>query len=148
MNIIEISDRNPSLIQTLLTIWEGSVRATHLFLSDSEIDNIKSYIPQGLREIPHLLIMESEANLPVAFMGINERKIEMLFVANSMRGKGIGKKLIRYGIEKYDINEVSVNEQNPQAKDFYKHMGFEIYKRSELDEQGNPYPIFFMKLVV
>ena len=25
-------------------------------------------------------------------------------------------------------------------------MGFKVYKRSELDEQGNQYPILYMKL--
>lgn len=25
-------------------------------------------------------------------------------------------------------------------------MGFKTYKRTELDEQGNPYPILYMKL--
>ena len=146
MNILEISDRNSSLIQSLLAVWEDSVRATHLFLSDAEIENIKGYVPQGLKEIAHLTIAKDDMKFPVAFMGINERKIEMLFVANGMRGKGIGKELLRYGIEKCGANEVTVNEQNPQAIDFYRHMGFNVYKRSELDEQGNPYPIFYMRL--
>ena len=38
--------------------------------------------------------------------------------------------------EKYD-EQVVVNEQNPQAKGFYEHMGFKVYERSEIDEQGN-----------
>lgn len=50
-------------------------------------------------------------------------------------------------MENYAVNELGVNEQNPQAKGFYEHMGFELYKRSELDEQGNPYPILYMKKV-
>lgn len=29
---------------------------------------------------------------------------------------------------------------------FYEHMEFKVYERSEKDEQGNPYPILFMKL--
>lgn len=29
---------------------------------------------------------------------------------------------------------------------FYKHMEFKVYERSEIDEQGKPYPILFMKL--
>lgn len=39
-----------------------------------------------------------------------------------------------------------MNEQNPQALGFYKHMGFQVLKKSDLDEQGNPFPIFHMKL--
>ena len=79
-------------------------------------------------------------------MGIAENKLEMLFVADSERGKGIGKALIKYGISNYNINELTVNEQNPLAKAFYEHMGFKVYKRTETDEQGMPYPILYMRL--
>ena len=48
MKIIEITNRTPDLINQLLEVWESSIRATHLFLSDSEIQNIKEYIPQGI----------------------------------------------------------------------------------------------------
>ncbi len=70
----------------------------------------------------------------------------MLFIKNSERGKGLGKKLLNYGIENYNINEVIVNEQNLNAKDFYEHIGFKVYKRSELDEQGQSYPILYMRI--
>lgn len=51
-----------------------------------------------------------------------------------------------YGLKKYNINNLTVNEQNPQALAFYEHMGFKAYKRTELDEQGNAYPIIYMTL--
>ncbi len=70
----------------------------------------------------------------------------MLFLSPSKRGKGIGKTLLEYGFKKYNVKEVVVNEQNPSAKAFYEHLGFKVYKRSEVDEQGNPYPILFMKI--
>lgn len=79
-------------------------------------------------------------------MGIQDKRLEMLFIKNSEREKGLGKKLLNYGIENYGINELVVNEQNPNAKGFYEHMGFKTYKRTELDEQGNPYPILYMRL--
>ena len=78
-------------------------------------------------------------------MGINDLKLEMLFVAANQRGTGIGKALITYGINNLDINELSVNEQNPGARSFYEHMGFKAVERSEFDDQGNPYPILIMK---
>lgn len=37
-------------------------------------------------------------------------------------------------IEKYNVNELAVNEQNQNAKAFYEHLGFKVYKRSETDE--------------
>ena len=89
-----------------------------------------------------------EEGKAIGFMGIEEQKLEMLFVLPEKRGKGIGKKLIDYGIKNYSINELTVNEQNPQAKGFYEHLGFKVYKREEVDEQGNPYPILYMQLIV
>ena len=79
-------------------------------------------------------------------MGINGQSLEMLFISPEVRGQGLGKKLIRYGVENYNINKVTVNEQNLQASGFYEHMGFVVYKRSETDGQGNPYPLLYMEL--
>lgn len=146
MKIIETKQRSPLLIAQLTDLWEKSVRATHLFLSATEIQKIKAYVKPALNEIPHLIVAENEQNLPVAFMGIAEHMIEMLFVTPEQRGHGLGRRLIQYGIANYAIEEVAVNEQNPQAKGFYERMGFEVYKRTDHDEQGNPYPILYMKL--
>ncbi len=146
MNIKEIKDRNSLIINQLLEVWEDSVKATHLFLSNEEIKNIKEYVPQAILGVSHLVIIENESHQPIAFMGIEDTKLEMLFIKNSERGKGIGKQLLNYGIEKYNVNELAVNEQNPNAKGFYEYMGFKTYKRTELDEQGNPYPILYMRL--
>lgn len=146
MKISKVSDRNPQLIEQLTTVWKRSVSATHLFLSEEEINHIQKFIPQALADIPHLIVAKDERGNPVAFMGINGKKLEMLFISPQERGRGLGKKLIQYGINEYAINELGVNEQNPQAKGFYEHMGFQVYKRTETDEQGQPYPILYMRL--
>lgn len=145
MEIIEITDRDSLLIEQLLNIWESSVRATHLFLSAKEIESIKQYVPRALRKVPHLLAVKNEKEIPVGFMGIAEHRLEMLFISASERGKGLGKELLKYGIETYSVADLAVNEQNPLAKAFYEHMGFEVYRRTELDEQGNPYPLLYMR---
>lgn len=144
MKILKIKALDQETENKLLVIWESSVRATHNFLSDPEINNIKKYVPHALRRVSHLIVAYDE-NKPVAFMGINDLKLEMLFVAANQRGTGIGKALITYGINNLDINELSVNEQNPGARSFYEHMGFKAVERSEFDDQGNPYPILIMK---
>ena len=146
MKEIKKEERNENLIKELLNVWEDSVKATHTFLSNEEIENIKKYLPQALKEVEHLRVAEDENYKPIAFMGIEKNKLEMLFIKNSKRGKGLGKKLLNFGIEKYSVNELAVNEQNPEAKGFYEHMGFKVYKRNELDDQGNPYPVLYMRL--
>lgn len=147
MKLIEVKEINTVLTKQLFEVWDKSVRETHLFLSDLEIKDISRYIPQALSSIAHLIVAFNDEHNPVAFMGIEDRKLEMLFVSPGYRGKGLGKQLIHYGIENYSINELGVNEQNPQAKAFYEHMGFQVYKRTDTDEQGNPYPILYMRLV-
>ena len=86
MKVYEVSERPAVLVQELLKVWEKSVRATHLFLSDEEVKNIKNYVPQALSGIAHLLIAENEAGMPVAFMGIEDGVLEMLFITPEVRG--------------------------------------------------------------
>ena len=139
-------ERNDSLINELLNVWESSVRATHKFLSNEEILEIKKYVPVAIKEVSHLIVEFAKNNKPIAFMGIENNKLEMLFVAAEYRGMGIGKKMLLYGIEKYGVNDLAVNEDNPNAKGFYEYMGFIVYERHELDDQGKPYPVLYMKL--
>ena len=53
MKIYELQERT-TLLPVLLTIWEDSVRATHHFLSDTEIEQIREYVPQALQNVSHL----------------------------------------------------------------------------------------------
>ena len=99
----------------------------------------------AIENVEYLIIAEKEFGEPVAFMGIDSNRLEMLFLSPEVRGKGLGKQLLQYGIETYNIQELTVNEQNPQAVGFYEHMGFETHKRTELDEEGNPYPLLYMR---
>lgn len=146
MHIYKPQARTPVLIEGLVTLWEASVRATHHFLSDAEIKQIKEYVPQALRGVAHLVIAEREPGVPIAFMGADHGRLEMLFLSPSERGKGLGRQLLHLGIRDYGVTELTVNEQNPQAVGFYEHLGFETYKRTEHDEEGNPYPLLYMRL--
>ena len=143
MKLYEVPDRSQPLLEVLLQIWERSVRATHLFLSDAEVNRIKEYVPRAFEGVEHLIVAEAEK--PVAFMGTQNGRLEMLFVAPEERGRGIGRQLLQYGVENYGVLEVTVNEQNPQAVGFYERMGFETYKRTDTDEEGAPYPLLYMK---
>ena len=144
-NIYELQERDSAQIQRLIAIWEASVRATYLFLSEKEIAKIKHYVPQALERVSHLMIAERNPGCPVAFMGVEGKRLEMLFLAPEERGRGLGRQLLEYGIRTYGIQEVTVNEQNPQAVGFYQHIGFEIDHRTDCDEEGNPYPLLYLK---
>ncbi len=100
----------------------------------------------AIENVEYLIIAEKEFGEPVAFMGIDSNRLEMLFLSPEVRGKGLGKQLLQYGIETYNIQELTVNEQNPQAVGFYEHMGFQTYKRTDHDEEGKPNMLLYMRL--
>ena len=121
------------------------MRATHNFLTEDDICETRKCLPIAFGSVTHLVVAVDENNLPQAFMGVENGMLEMLFASPTHIGIGIGRKLVEYGIENLDIKEVSVNEQNPAAVDFYKHLGFIEYKRTDHDEQGRPFPLLYMK---
>ena len=82
----------------------------------------------------------------LGFVGVQAHKVEMLFVLNAQRGRGVGKTLLSFAIKEMAANKVDVNEQNPLAVGFYQHMGFRVVSRSPLDDMGKPFPILHMSL--
>lgn len=145
MRIYELETRPEPLLGRLVAVWERSVRATHNFLPDAERERIKAYVPQALRAVEHLLITENAAGIPIAFMGIENSRLEMLFLAPEERGRGLGRRLMTLAAERYGVRELTVNEQNPQAVGFYEHLGFSVWKRTERDEEGGEYPLLYMR---
>ncbi|HGJ5874140.1 MULTISPECIES: acetyltransferase [Arsenophonus] len=131
----------------LILIWENSVRATHDFLPEEMIATLRPLILNNY--LPNLQVYMSvdEQNHITGFMAIKQNRLEMLFIAPLSRRKGIGKALLQYAVNHFAVNEVDVNEQNKQAIDFYQQQGFEVYDRSELDGQGNPFPLLHMRLI-
>jgi putative acetyltransferase len=128
----------------LMEIWQSAVLITHDFLKEEDFLYYKEMLPTYFEHVA-LFGFEKEGVL-VGFIGTSKGNIEMLFIDNNFRGNGIGKKLITFAISTLKINKVDVNEQNTQAVDFYKHVGFKIVKRSALDEKGKEYPILHMEL--
>ncbi|NLL32343.1 MAG: GNAT family N-acetyltransferase [Enterococcus cecorum] len=145
IQILELGQRDMYL-QPIVQLWEANVKVTHTFLTKEEIQNIKQYVPQAVAHVPHLCIALSEKGELLVFIGVADQRLEMLFIQVNARGQGIGKQLLRYAIKNFDVNELTVNEQNPQAIGFYEHLGFVTYKRTDLDEEGQPYPLLYMKL--
>ncbi len=130
----------------LLSVWERSVQATHHFLRPDDFEEIKVLVRSiDFHELEVYCLLEGSRML--GFMGLADRKIEMLFLEPDVIGKGLGKKLIRFAIEKLGANKVDVNEQNQPAVAFYRKQGFEVYERTNLDDQGRPYPLVRMRLV-
>ena len=128
----------------LMEIWESAVLSTHDFLKEEDFLYYKERLPVYFQYV-NLFGFEQEGIL-IGFMGIAEGNLEMLFIDNKYRGAGIGKKLITYAIDNLQVTKVDVNEQNVQAVGFYEYMGFNIYKRSNLDGEGKEYLTLHMQL--
>ena len=145
MQIIECEKREGALPAALVDVWERSVRATHAFLSEQEILAIREFVPQALSGVEKLVVALDDG-VPLGFMCAQAGRLEMLFLAPEARGRGLGRLLLEEAIARYGVEELTVNEQNPDAVGFYEHLGFRTYKRTELDEEGRPYPLLYMKL--
>lgn len=130
----------------LLNIWLRSVRATHHFLQESDIEAL---LPQ-LRDIylpaVELWVAVNTEDNPTGFIGLNENHVEMLFIEPDLRGKGIGRALLNHARSSRNPMSVDVNEQNREAVGFYLHYGFVQTARSPLDGEGRPFPLLHLSL--
>lgn len=141
---VEKDKRSTELIGRLMNIWEASVRASHHFQADTDISKLTRYAENALLQINTLWVIQY-GTTPVGFMGVQEQKIEMLFLHPDYFRKGLGKKLVQQAFDELGVEYVDVNEQNANAKRFYEQMGFKVFKRNEFDSEGNPFPILEMK---
>jgi putative acetyltransferase len=130
----------------LVEVWEASVRATHHFLSEADIQFFKPLVQDGLLGLPTLAgVRDAEGRL-VGFVGVTGEKMEALFVHPSFHGAGLGRRLAAHAIDVCGVAAVDVNEQNESAVAFYRHLGFEVEGRSERDSTGKPFPLLHMRL--
>ncbi|MEX6689712.1 GNAT family N-acetyltransferase [Danxiaibacter flavus] len=142
---IKIVPYNSSYRKQLISVWEESVRATHNFLAASDIDYYKDIVAAiDFSAFPVFCLEQNET--VIGFIGVADKKIEMLFLSPNAIGQGLGKKLMRYAIEELKADKVDVNEQNNHAVLFYKKSGFITFERSEKDSEGKDYPILKMIL--
>lgn len=122
------------------------MRATHEFLAEEEITRLKPLVLNNYFKMVALRGYKNEAGRLIGFIGVDQEKIEMLFVHPVAQGQGVGSSLCRNALEQDKVSLVDVNEQNPRAKKFYEKMGFKVKSRSEVDGEGKPYPILHMTL--
>ena len=142
---MEVKEVTKESYQELIEVWECSVRATHHFLPEENIAELKPLILQHYFDAVELRCVIQNGKI-AGFIGVADSNIEMLFVNPTYFGQGMGRQLIKYSIEHMNASKVDVNEQNPQAIAFYEKVGFKKTGRSELDGQGNPFPLVHMQL--
>ncbi|QND54126.1 acetyltransferase [Phyllobacterium sp. 628] len=140
-----IRPRENDDIPELVAIWESAVRATHHFLSE---DDIQFFLPLVREEaLPgmEVWVAETPSGKRLGFMGLDEAKVEMLFVDPARHGQGTGRRLLDHARTLKGPLSVDVNEQNPDAHGFYLKYGFVQTGHSELDGSGRPFPLIHME---
>jgi putative acetyltransferase len=132
--------------QQVLTIWEKSVLATHDFLTSIDLEEIKGFVSNINFNDFQVYCLTNE-NLVLGFIGVADKKVEMLFLDPEYFGQGQGRKLLDFAVKELNANKLDVNEQNVNALKFYQKFGFEIFERTDKDDQGRNYPLLRMKLI-
>src|SRR5262249_29732967 len=117
---MRIRRTNPTDRDVLVDIWLRSVRATHTFVPEEDIQSLLSATRDTLTsDEPELWILCSASGMIMGFMGMSVSEIEALFLAPEFRRRGGGRRLVRHAQELRDELTVDVNEQNGAARRFY-----------------------------
>ncbi|MHA7662982.1 GNAT family N-acetyltransferase [Mycolicibacterium sp. HS_4_1] len=127
----------------LVRIWRSAVEATHDFLSADDIDFYERRLAEEYLKLVEVTVADSDG-VPVGFAGVAGGSLEMLFIDQQHRGRGVGSVLLADAVAKSPGLVVDVNEQNPQAVGFYHRHGFVTLSRSETDGDGRPFPILHL----
>lgn len=131
----------------LFAIWLRSVRATHAFLAEDDVQAliplVRDYIDASVESF---WVLADAAGAPIGFMGMTGSEIDSLFVEPDHFRHGGGRALVNHARTESPELTVSVNEQNPAALKFYDACGFAIVGRSQTDGQGQPFPLLHLRL--
>lgn len=136
----------PEEFPRVVEVWEASVRATHHFMREEDIQSFRPLVRDGLPKTPTLVCVRDTDGLVAGFLGVADSNVNMLFIHPEARGRGAGRRLLTYAVTALGATTLDVYEQNGQALGFYLRMGFEVAGRSERDSAGRPYPVLHMRL--
>ncbi len=141
---MSIRKAQPEDRPVLLSIWEQSVRASHDFLSEQDIQSLVPIVRDQALPNLEVWVLCDEASTPIGFMGLDENTLEALFISPASFRKGGGKLMLEHARKLKGSLQVDVNEQNPRAVAFYLSNGFVVAGRSSTDAQGQPFPLLHL----
>jgi putative acetyltransferase len=141
-----ITAAGPADFERLVELWEASVRATHDFVAEADIDRFRPLVRDALPQIPGLACVRDPDGRVTGFVAVSDGKVHMLFIDPARRGQGLGRRLLEHAVRVLGASTLDVNEQNEQAVGFYLRLGFEVVGRSPVDDTGKPYPLLHMRL--
>lgn len=113
---------------TLCELWERSVRSTHHWFDNADIDALKPTLPAHIDAFSHLLIARVNEKT-VGFIGVCGDFVNMLFVDADEQGKGIGSALLNEAEKRFGITSTSVLNDNAAALAFYEKRGYVMIRQ-------------------
>lgn len=128
----------------LVALWRRSVLATHTFLSVADVDALMSVVRHEVLGNLEVWVLEN-GGTPIGFMALHQNSVEALFMDPGHRRHGGGRQMLNHARSLKGPLVVDVNEQNPQALQFYLAEGFQVVGRSELDGGGRPFPLLHLR---
>ncbi|MBX9298033.1 GNAT family N-acetyltransferase [Chromobacterium vaccinii] len=139
----------PADYSDMLQLWERSVRATHHFLGEDDIAEIRPEVMAAFEAAASiglaLRVARNDEGGVAGFAGTMDGKLEMLFIDPASRGRGLGRALLEHVVDALSACKVDANEDNPEALAFYRRMGFEVRGRSARDGAGRPFPLLHLE---
>lgn len=134
--------------ERMLEVWELAVRATHHFLMESNIEELRPLVADGFAndEVAWWVLVDVD-DAVAGFLGYTPGTVDALFIDPAYHRHGGGRMLIEHAqaLSGGGALSVDVNEQNDGAVRFYEATGFAIVDRSPTDEDGRPFPILHMR---
>jgi putative acetyltransferase len=140
-----IREATPADRDTLLNIWLRSVRATHTFVTEADIQEMLPLVRDAALVHLELWVLCSDAGTVIGFLGLSGTSLEALFLAPERLRRGGGRMLVEHARQLKGPLTVDVNEQNPDAVRFYEACGFRVVGRSEVDSDGRPFPLLHLR---
>lgn len=119
-------------IDKIMDIWLKSTIKAHDFISEEYWENSYNTVKDVYIPIAETFIYEDCDDIKGFISIINNEFIGALFVDVDAQGKGIGKSLIDYSMDKYKKLNLAVYKDNKKSVEFYIHRGFKI-----IEEQLN-----------
>src|SRR5947207_13934899 len=103
---------------TLVELWERSVRATHDFLTEDDIGALRPLVREALSDDAlELWVLAERADVAVGFMGLAEHDIAALFLEPAHRGQGWGRRRVTHAPQlRGGAPRGGGHEENPPAR--------------------------------
>ncbi len=127
----------------IVDIWEASVRATHTFLSEPDIQELRPLILNEYLMAVTLFCVREDGKI-LGFLGLSPTRSKCSSSGLTPAARESANNLFASpSTKKASAKSMSTNKT--QAVGFYEHLGFATGGRSPLDPQGKLFPVLSME---